>query len=100
MDMEEDTEGVRNPSSTAPLIAFGIITFGMVVFVAPFFRKGVPFMPTTTEKTKTVFRLLEEHVSSPQHFSFIDLGSGDGRMVFEAARHKGNIEFTNIIGVE
>jgi hypothetical protein len=96
----EDEQGFRKPTSTIPLIAFGAITFGMLVFVAPFFRKGVPFMPTTTEKTRIVFELLENQISCSKRLSFVDLGSGDGRMVLAAARHQGQLRFTKILGVE
>ena len=47
------------------------------------FLPGAPFYPTTQNDIKTIFKFLK----SKPNDTFIDLGSGDGRIVIAAAQH-------------
>ena len=55
-------------------------------------RRGAPYLPTFGNKLNIMFDLIRKHVSSSTSSSssaslkFVDLGSGDGRVVFRAAR--------------
>ncbi|KAL7456401.1 hypothetical protein ACHAWC_008286 [Mediolabrus comicus] len=57
-------------------------------------RRGAPYLPTFGNKLDIMFDLIRKHVSSsssssmstPSLLKFVDLGSGDGRVVFRAAR--------------
>ncbi len=54
-------------------------------------RRGAPYLPTFGNKMDIMFDLIRRHVSSssmstPSLLKFVDLGSGDGRVVFRAAR--------------
>ncbi|KAI0985142.1 hypothetical protein GJ496_001114 [Pomphorhynchus laevis] len=80
-------------------ICFGGAAIGLTAlacpFVLPAFRRyALPFIPATKEQINSVFYLLSKH-RGPMR-SVIDLGSGDGRMVFEATR----FGFQNCCGVE
>ena len=57
-------------------------------------RRGAPYLPTFANKLNVMFDLIKQHVNqnnksflkqSPS-LKFVDLGSGDGRVVFRAAR--------------
>lgn len=72
------------------LIPVCIAAVGIVASI-PFF-KGVlskqleiPFMPTTNEKLATISKLLKGRMSDRS--KFIDIGSGDGRVVRHVSRH-------------
>ena len=50
-------------------------------------RRGAPYLPTFGNKLDIMFDLIRRHVTtSPSSLNFVDLGSGDGRVVFRAAR--------------
>ncbi|KAL9179635.1 hypothetical protein ACHAXT_008925 [Thalassiosira profunda] len=58
-------------------------------------RRGAPYLPTFGNKLQTMFGLIRSHVLRSRHLQqkmtdqslrFVDLGSGDGRVVFRAAR--------------
>ena len=56
-------------------------------------RRGAPYLPTFGNKLDIMFDLIRRHVSTSSSMSspsslkkFVDLGSGDGRVVFRAAR--------------
>ena len=56
-------------------------------------RKGAPYLPTFGKKLNVMFDLIRNHMSHSQYMQhkrtqlrFVDLGSGDGRVVFRAAR--------------
>lgn len=53
-----------------------VLVFGLVVFV------GAPYLPTLKSDREAVFTLLE--LRAGQHL--LELGSGDGRVLLEAAR--------------
>ena len=56
-------------------------------------RRGAPYLPTFQRDADSLFQIIRIYCtknalynpSKPQ-FKFIDLGSGDGRLVFRAAR--------------
>ncbi|XP_076241922.1 ATP synthase subunit C lysine N-methyltransferase [Calliopsis andreniformis] len=53
-----------------------------IPFVSPAFRRiCLPYVPATTEQVDNIFKAL-----TGRSGSLIDLGSGDGRIVFEAAK--------------
>ncbi|KAL7533054.1 hypothetical protein ACHAWF_004320 [Thalassiosira exigua] len=58
-------------------------------------RRGAPYLPTFGSKLNAMFDLVRGHVAKSPHLRrgasakslrFVDLGSGDGRVVFRAAR--------------
>lgn len=59
-------------------------------------RRGAPYLPTFANKLNVMFDLIKRHVSTSHNnnnastkqssLKFVDLGSGDGRVVFRAAR--------------
>ncbi|XP_022102632.1 protein FAM173B-like [Acanthaster planci] len=54
-------------------------------FVLPAFRKiCLPYVPATTRQVKNVFKML--HSAGKTCGTLVDLGSGDGRIVIEAAK--------------
>jgi len=76
--------------STTGLIITGIFGGSAVLlsaiclpFVTPALRKiCLPFVPATNSQVSNVFKALNGRTVS----TFVDLGSGDGRIVFEASR--------------
>jgi hypothetical protein len=98
--MQKDIPEQPAKLSTLYLKIFTGSIISMVFFYAPFFKYQLPYMPTTNTKTKTVFKLLERHQKLPAKMRFIDLGSGDGRIVLSAAKHFGNISFIQCVGIE
>ena len=54
-------------------------------------RRGAPYLPTFKSKLNTMFDLIrvqieQQNQTSRSNLQFVDLGSGDGRVVFRAAR--------------
>ena len=55
-------------------------------------RRGAPYLPTFANKLNVMFDLIKRHITSNKSsidkssLKFVDLGSGDGRVVFRAAR--------------
>lgn len=67
-------------------------------------RRGAPYLPTFGTKLNSMFDLVRHHVSHSQYMQhkqgglrFVDLGSGDGRVVFRAAREQ---MFVSSVGYE
>ncbi|CAF1288955.1 unnamed protein product [Adineta ricciae] len=65
-------------------------TFGRILLAAPFLtpalrRHALPYVPATREQLDNIFHLLRQY-STKQRRHLIDLGSGDGRIVFEAVQ--------------
>ncbi|CAF4031574.1 unnamed protein product [Rotaria sp. Silwood2] len=61
---------------------------GLTVLSVPFLtpalrRHALPYVPATREQLDNIFNLLKQY-STKQRQHLIDLGSGDGRIVFEA----------------
>ncbi|XP_072017920.1 ATP synthase subunit C lysine N-methyltransferase-like [Amphiura filiformis] len=75
----------RRPGLIATGAVFAVVGGVYVVampFVTPAFRRiCLPFVPATDQQVKNVFKLLQGRKGS-----LVDLGSGDGRLVFEAAK--------------
>eukprot|EP01111_Echinosteliopsis_oligospora_P014774 TRINITY_DN5659_c0_g1_i1.p1 TRINITY_DN5659_c0_g1~~TRINITY_DN5659_c0_g1_i1.p1 ORF type:complete len:149 (-),score=33.33 TRINITY_DN5659_c0_g1_i1:229-675(-) len=59
-------------------------------------RKGAPYVRTKRQTMDLAFTMIKPHLGPFSHKTFVDLGSGDGRAVVEAAR-KG---FGKCIGYE
>eukprot|EP00984_Skeletonema_dohrnii_P034402 scaffold33548_cov130-Skeletonema_dohrnii-CCMP3373.AAC.9 len=90
-------------SSTSNKILLGI---GGTLFLLPHLfvilslppvlqRRGAPYLPTFANKLNVMFDLIKRHVNNNNNktfikqsssLKFVDLGSGDGRVVFRAAR--------------
>lgn len=85
-------------SSTSNKILLGI---GGTLFLLPHLaiilslppvlqRRGAPYLPTFSNKLNVMFDLIKQHVkknnNNESSLKFVDLGSGDGRVVFRAAR--------------
>jgi hypothetical protein len=52
-------------------------------------RRGAPYLPTFRSKLNEMFDLIRAQIHNPvpnHNLTFVDLGSGDGRVVFRAAR--------------
>ena len=100
-----------NPWVTMSLAGAFVIAHGAVLLsLPPVLRgKGAPFLPTTSENMDKMFRLIRKQPqimrklqrqqnnelsnsvassASNSQMKFVDLGSGDGRMVFRSAREK------------
>ena len=73
-----------------PMIVLGlgsafVLNLGMILSLPPVLRgKGAPYLPTFSKKLQQMFEPLSS--SKKQYQTFVDLGSGDGRVVFAAAR--------------
>lgn len=73
--------------------AFGILAVAFP-FISPAFRRVcLPYVPATDRQIRNVVSVLQKRRSKS---SLVDLGSGDGRIVFEAAK----LGFTPAVGVE
>ena len=90
------SKSLNGESSTTrlPLILASIcgsIAIGTLVvaypFIKPAFRKiCLPFVPATDEQVSNVTIALSKLKLKPENSSVIDLGSGDGRLVLQAAK--------------
>jgi hypothetical protein len=74
-------------------IAIGGVALGFSIiaipFVTPALRKHtLPYVPATDKQIENVFKTINliKKTSNKQRLSLIDLGSGDGRIVFEASK--------------
>lgn len=68
-------------SSAAVAVGISIICFP---FVSPALRKfTLPFIPATDNQLKNIMKVLPK---IPNGAKVLDIGSGDGRIVIEAAR--------------
>lgn len=80
--------------SKVPLILASIcgsVAIGTLIVAYPFIKPGfrkicLPFVPATDEQVKNVTIALGKLKLKPENSSVIDLGSGDGRLVFAAAK--------------
>jgi len=96
--------GPESSSSSQTSIHPGIALFlggafclnlGMLLSLPPVLRgRGAPYLPTFGGKLKIMFQQVRSHptfgekVNRGTPMRFVDLGSGDGRVVFRAAREK------------
>lgn len=93
-----DSESSTSKSSLHPAFAVGlggifILNVAAILSLPPVLRgKGAPYLPTFTKKLDVMFlQLCKEpsitrKLAQKQPIRFCDLGSGDGRVVFRAAR--------------
>jgi hypothetical protein len=96
MQKESSTQSdTRNISVRSSLITIGTVVFvgvhgAMLLSIPSVLRsRGAPFLPTFQRDLDAIFQIIRCHQSTrPLHprFTFMDLGSGDGRLVFRAAR--------------
>lgn len=72
--------------------AFLLSHLAVLLSLPPVLRcRGAPYLPTFGGKQDSMFELIRRHASSRNRTAqrplrFVDLGSGDGRVVFRAAR--------------
>ncbi|KAK9500698.1 hypothetical protein O3M35_001915 [Rhynocoris fuscipes] len=84
----------KSPAPTPNKFNKGLITAGLIggvgvaisilsyPFISPAFRRVcLPFVPATNQQVSNVFKALEG-----RHGKLLDIGSGDGRIVLEAAK--------------
>lgn len=108
----DDKNKEENRLSRGPLFAIMGLSTLFALAVIPFFpnRKAgsishaLPFMPTTTKKQEDLVALIRTLLLNNnvyrqnRQLKMVDLGSGDGRIVFECAKLKDL--FSKCIGVE
>jgi transposase-like protein len=100
-EIEEDSTALASSqSSIHPLVKFGLgCAFlghaAILLSVPPVIRgKGAPYLPTSSKNIESMFRALrnlpsiKKMIDMKQDIQFVDLGSGDGRVVFRAAREQ------------
>ena len=106
-DQNDEVLNKSNPTNsffTMGLAGAFVIAHGAILLsLPPVIRgKGAPFLPTSNENMDRIFRLIKKQpqirlklqkqktatkLNSPAlALKFVDLGSGDGRMVFRSAR--------------
>ena len=86
---DSDVLGNGGTRSRHVLLGLSLVTGGLVCAAVPFlmpaFRTAsAPFIPSTDSQAS---RILAYITSRPKCRRFIDLGSGDGRLVIAAAQH-------------
>jgi hypothetical protein len=85
---------------TVALVAHGAILFSLPPVLR---QRGAPFLPTASKGLEDIFHEIKkqpnimEAIQSKKKLHFLDLGSGDGRVVFRAAREG---IFYKSVGVE
>nr|XP_002125222.1 protein N-lysine methyltransferase FAM173B [Ciona intestinalis] len=91
-DVDDKVNNVK-PKSIAGLTAFGIVTgvtAGLFVFTTPFISPALrkiclPYVPASSKQIRNVIKAL--HSPSKLGHTLVDIGSGDGRIVLEAAKY-------------
>ena len=85
--------GKIHPAVVVGLGGFFLLNVGALLSLPPVLRgKGAPYLPTFSGKLNVMFTQLrqDKHIAkklqTKQPLRFVDLGSGDGRVVFRAAR--------------
>jgi hypothetical protein len=95
-----DESAVNNTSQSSihPAVKFGLgCAFlghaAIILSLPPVLRgKGAPYLPTSSKNIESTFQALrnlpsiKKRIEMKQNIQFVDLGSGDGRVVFRAAR--------------
>ena len=79
-----------NLSPTSAIVSVGVVGFGFAVMVGPFLapafrRLTIPWMATPTYVIRNALSKLPAHKIPISNRQLVDLGSGDGRIVIEAA---------------
>lgn len=89
----KQTQASSTSSSLGTWIAggIGLIGVGIISIAIPFLRPGLrkiclPYLPATDTQVENVLTVLKPFKGSPSRRKLIDLGSGDGRIVFAAAK--------------
>lgn len=91
---QETNDTVKKPGSKLALVGLAV-TGGLAVgvslvtfsFVSPALRRiCLPFVPATDNQIKNVLKLCNKKHLGGAGTTLVDLGSGDGRIVFAAAR--------------
>jgi len=62
-------------------LLIGFIYLSYIIYIQ--FLPGAFYYPTTSKDTEIIFK----HLKAKKHQIFIDLGSGDGRLIIAAAQH-------------
>jgi Methyltransferase domain len=77
---------------------FVVINTALLPFALPFTKRffGAPFVPTRQESINSLFNHPSLKSLTQNNKRFIDLGSGDGRLVIEASK----TGFSNALGIE
>jgi hypothetical protein len=91
-------EMAPDKASIHPAVMVGLggallLNITLLMSLPPVIRgKGAPYLPTTKGRIDTTFAALHTHfapqLSEGKKLLFADLGSGDGRVVFRAAREE------------
>lgn len=98
MDKATATQPRLHPAVAGGIAGIFILNFAFLISLPPvLMRRGAPYLPTFQDKMNKMFDPLRSHFSAKktnllkdkkQKLLFVDLGSGDGRVVFRAAREK------------
>lgn len=78
-----------HPAVAVGLGGFVLLNVGLLLSIPPVLMgRGAPYLPTFRNKLNQMFAPLPKHFASKakKQLTFVDLGSGDGRVVFRAAR--------------
>lgn len=79
-----------HPAIAAGIGGFMILNVGLLLSLPPVLMgRGAPYLPTVSKKMDKMFAPLKSHqfaATKQKKLVFVDLGSGDGRVVFRAAR--------------
>jgi hypothetical protein len=83
---DETERGGISPAVSYGLGAFFVLNIAMLASLPPVLRgRGAPYLPTFRTHREAMFRQLQQTVGRKKEV-FVDLGSGDGRLVFAAAQ--------------
>ena len=95
---------IMHPAITFSLGAFFVANVGLLLSLPPvIMSRGAPYLPTFSKQSSIMFdRIRQNHnvakrLREGAPLTFVDLGSGDGRLVFNAARQN---MFSRCIGYE
>ncbi len=95
-----ENDSLSNSWFTMSLAGVFVIAHGAVILsLPPVIRgKGAPYLPTSSKNMDKMFHLIRQQpqivrklqraTAQKPVMKFVDLGSGDGRMVFRSAREK------------
>jgi hypothetical protein len=102
LDSEATASKPLHPALGLGLGTFMVLNVGLMLSLPPVLRgRGAPYLPTFQKNMNAMFRQLQKEPTfqkkTGQKLVFVDLGSGDGRIVFRAAQE--NI-FHKCIGYE
>lgn len=89
--MEEVPESTGNwKPRTAGLAAGGLVFVGVLALTAPFLttpmKSPLPYMATPSKKLHQALKHIQRKSAHGQALNFVDLGSGDGEGILQAAK--------------